>query len=93
MNEDEAQRATADIALTLAASHVHGVFEERMPLDLEASLSIGCVTELVPAVRQKPLTEGFNIADLKVFTTAYQLFRLQLLYCNNMFGCACTDEG
>ena len=66
MDEEEAQLGSADIALTLAASHVHGVWEERMPLGLEAALSIGCVTELLPSVRHQPLSEGFMLSALKV---------------------------
>ena len=66
MDEEEAQLGSADIALTLAVSHVHGVWEERMPLGLEAALSIGCVTELLPSVRHQPLLEGFMLSALKV---------------------------
>lgn len=66
VDEVEFQRSAAEWAMTLVDSHVVGVWEERMPLSLHASLTLGCVAELRPHVRQRSLAEGFALDELRV---------------------------
>ena len=65
MDEAEYQESATELSLTLAASHVKGVWEERLPLGLHAALSVGCVTALLPRARGRPLAEGFSLSDLQ----------------------------
>jgi hypothetical protein len=65
MDEADYQDSAAEISLTLAASHVKGVWEERLPLALHTTLVVGCVTTLLPRARGRPLTEGFSLSDLQ----------------------------
>lgn len=65
MDEAEYQEASAELSLTLAASHVKGVWEERLPLALHTALVVGCVTALLPRARGRALTEGFSLSDLQ----------------------------
>jgi len=65
MDERDYQDSAAEISLTLAASHVKGVWEERLPLALHTALVVGCVTALLPRARGRPLTEGFSLSDLQ----------------------------
>ena len=66
MEDAEFQRSAADIALLLSESHVKGVWEERLPLDWVAATSLGCVAQLLPTARSRPMTEGFALTDLQV---------------------------
>ena len=66
MHEDVYQQGSADVALELAANHVQGVWEERFPLVFDAALTLGCVAEILPSMRSKPLSEVFGLEDLKV---------------------------
>lgn len=66
VDEAELQYTASEVALKLAAGHVRGVWEERLPLSLHTTLTLGCVTALLPAARSRPLSEGFSISDLQV---------------------------
>ena len=66
MDEAELQQTASELALRLAAGHVRGVWEERIPLSLHTTLTLGCVTALLPAARSRPLSDGFSISDLQV---------------------------
>ena len=77
MHEDEYQAASSEVALTLAANHVQGVWEERLPLAFDAAVTLGCVSELLPSMRHKPLSDTFTLADLKVpLPTTYTAYCL-----------------
>lgn len=71
MNENEFHKASTEVALTLAASHIQGTWEERLPLMFDAALTIGCVTELTSSARKRPLSEGFSLTDLKVVSVPF----------------------
>lgn len=45
---------------------VQDVWEERMPLQLDAALAVGCVAAVAPEARLRPLSEGFALTDLQV---------------------------
>ncbi len=65
MAEEAFQAGAARIGAALAQPHVRDVWEERMPLALEAALQLGCVARLGPGARARPLAEGFDITDLQ----------------------------
>lgn len=65
MDEEEFQRGASDVALALTAGHVQSVWEERLPLSLHTTLTLGCVTTLVPSARTRPFAEGFDLSDLQ----------------------------
>ncbi|CAL8464190.1 g3725 [Coccomyxa elongata] len=67
--EDEFRRREADVTYALSQPHVRDVWEERMPLALDAALAVGCVAAVAPAVRSRPLSEGFDLTDLQSKTT------------------------
>ncbi len=64
--EDEFRRREAEVAYALSQPHVRDVWEERMPLALDAALALGCVAAVAPAVRSRPLSDGFDLTDLQV---------------------------
>ena len=66
MSEEAYQDETAEVSLKLSQPHVRDVWEERMPLALEAALSVGCVASVAPAVRSRPLSEGYELVELQV---------------------------
>ena len=66
MSEEAYQDETAEVSLKLSQPHVRDVWEERMPLALEAALSVGCVASVAPAVRSRPLSEGYELIELQV---------------------------
>lgn len=65
MDDAEFQQKTSEVAISLTAGHVRGVWEERLPLSLHTTLSVGCVTALTPAARSRPISEGFTLAELQ----------------------------
>lgn len=67
MSEEEYQGKSAEVSLKLSQPHVRDVWEERMPLALEAALSAGCVASVAPAVRGRPMSEGYDLAELQVY--------------------------
>ena len=69
MSEEAYQSETAEVSLKLSQPHVRDVWEERMPLALEAALSVGCVASVAPAVRSRPLSEGYELVELQVCTS------------------------
>ena len=68
MSEEEYQGKSAEVSLKLSQPHVRDVWEERMPLALEAALSAGCVASVAPAVRSRPMSEGYDLIELQVLT-------------------------
>ena len=65
MSEEQYQSSSAAVSLKLSQPHVRDVWEERMPLALEAALSAGCVASVAPAVRGRPLSEGYDLLELQ----------------------------
>ena len=72
MSEEAYQEETAAVSLKLAQPHVRDVWEERMPLALEAALAVGCVASVAPAVRSRPLSEGYELTELQVHVRDHQ---------------------
>ena len=54
------------LELQLAAPHIKGVFEERLPLQWQAALQLGCVVTVAPDSRDRALSEGFAVSELLV---------------------------
>ncbi len=77
MAEDEFRRRDAEIAVALSQPHVRDVWEERLPLALDAALSVGCVASVAPAVRSRPLSDGFDLTDLQVHGVSSRCNRSQ----------------
>ncbi len=65
MDEADFQQKASQVALSLTAGHVRGVWEERLPLSLHTTLTLGCVTALLPAARMRPISEGFALPELQ----------------------------
>lgn len=70
MSEEAYQDETAAVSLKLSQPHVRDVWEERMPLALEAALSVGCVASVAPALRSRPPSEGYELVELQVHVRA-----------------------
>ena len=51
--------------LQLMGTHIQGVYEDRLALDLHAVLAMGCVVTVAPGARSKPLGEGFQLCELQ----------------------------
>ena len=54
------------LELQLAAPHIKGVFEERLPLQWQAALQLGCVVTVAPDSRDRALSDGFVVSELLV---------------------------
>ena len=54
------------LELQLTAPHIKGVFEERLPLQWQAALQLGCVVTVAPDSRDRALSEGFAVSELLV---------------------------
>lgn len=66
MPDAEYREQANELAIALSESHVKGVFEERLPLEVHAALQLGCVTAVAPHSRSKSMQDGFDLADLQV---------------------------
>ncbi|KAK9830879.1 hypothetical protein WJX81_001263 [Elliptochloris bilobata] len=69
MEDAEFRRRAPEVALALAAPHVRDVFEERLPLAVDAALAMGCCAAVGVGARTRPLAEGFDRAELEMRTT------------------------
>lgn len=64
--EAEYREGAPELSAALSAEHVRGVYEERMPLDMHAALTLGCCVTVVPASRSKALGSEFQLSDFQV---------------------------
>lgn len=67
MSEADYRAQAPALAAQLSGPHVRGVYEERMPLALEAALQLGCVVGVAPAMRRKALGATWQLEDLQVW--------------------------
>ena len=58
-------------AVVALAATLTGLVQERLPLAVDAALALGCCAGVGAAARGRPLTEGFDCAELEVSSTAY----------------------
>ena len=65
MDEAELQSQAAGVALKLAEASTKGVYEERLPLDSHAALSLGCVALVASNAQSRNLAEGFSLNELQ----------------------------
>lgn len=68
MEEAELQSQASQLATTsrLAGAEIKGVYEDRLPLDAHACLSLGCVSLVAEGSRGRSLAEGFEMSELQV---------------------------
>ena len=52
--------------LQLSGPHILGVYEDHLPLDMHAVLTLGCVATVTHGARAKPLGEVFQLHELQV---------------------------
>lgn len=83
MAEEEFRRREAEVSFVLSQPHVRDVWEERLPLELDAALSLGACAAVAPAARSRPLSNGFDVADLQVRARQSLVrFRSSTPYCS-----------
>ncbi|GLI69097.1 hypothetical protein VaNZ11_013643, partial [Volvox africanus] len=68
--EHQYRAAATRLAAALSASHVRGVYEDRLPVALPAVLSVGCVVSVAPEARGRPIGGHWRLQDFKMRTTA-----------------------
>lgn len=67
MAEPEWQSAATRLGLLLmSGGGARGVYQAQLPLQLAASLDLGCVATVAPAARQRTLGDGFALNELQV---------------------------
>lgn len=64
--ELEWQANTNKLALQFMAGGARAVYQAQLPLQLVANLDLGCVASVTPAVRNRPLGQGFSLGELQV---------------------------
>ncbi|KAK9798895.1 hypothetical protein WJX73_003389 [Symbiochloris irregularis] len=71
LEEGELQTQSSQLTATsrLATADIKGVYEDRLPLDTHACLSLGCVSVVAEGSRGRNLAEGFDMAELQAKTT------------------------
>lgn len=66
MPEAEWQSSATRLGLQLMSAGARAVYQAQLPLQLVASLDLGCVASVKPAARQRTLGEGFSLNELQV---------------------------
>jgi hypothetical protein len=66
MPEAQWQANTTRLALQLMSAGARAVYQGQLPLQLAASLDLGCVAAVTPAARSRQLGEGFDLRELQV---------------------------
>lgn len=66
MPEAEWQSCATRLGLQLMSAGARAVYQAQLPLQLAASLDLGCVASVTPAARQRTLGEGFALKELQV---------------------------
>jgi hypothetical protein len=64
--EAEWQSSATRLGLQLMSSGARCVYQAQLPLQLVASLDLGCVASVAPSARQRTLGEGFALHELQV---------------------------
>jgi hypothetical protein len=68
MPELEWQQQVSRLGLQLMAAGTRAAYQGQLPLQLTASLDLGCVAAVCPAARNRPLGQGFELRELKVWS-------------------------
>ena len=66
MAEGEFRDQAPQLCAQLSGPHVRGVYEERLPLALEAVLQLGCCVGVAQQARRKALGATWQLQDLQV---------------------------
>ncbi|EFN52544.1 hypothetical protein CHLNCDRAFT_26745 [Chlorella variabilis] len=86
--EEEAYRSRLpELQARLAAAGVRGVYEDRLPPELNAALQLGCVAVVAPSARRRNLGAGFDLAELHMKAVAQVGAAAGMDVC--MLWCAC----
>jgi hypothetical protein len=64
--EAEWQSSATRLGLQLMSAGARAVYQAQLPLQLVASLDLGCVASVAPSARQRTLGEGFALKELQV---------------------------
>jgi hypothetical protein len=64
LEESAYRRQLPELQARLAAAGVRGVWEDRLPPELNAALALGCVAVVAPSARQRSLGAGFHLQEL-----------------------------
>ena len=59
-------RRLRDPQVRLSAAGTRGVFEDRLPPELNAALQLGCVAVVAPGARKRTLGAGFELSELSM---------------------------
>jgi DNA polymerase epsilon subunit 1 len=70
MEEAQFQARALELQAALAAPGILGVYEDRLPLDFEVALRLGCVAAVTPSARRRNLGDGFALHELQARTAA-----------------------
>lgn len=71
--EAEWQSSATRLGLQLMSAGARGVYQAQLPLQLVASLDLGCVASVAPSARQRTLGDGFALSELQVGTWAMRM--------------------
>lgn len=64
LEEGAYRQQLPELQARLAAAGVRGVWEDRLPPELNAALALGCVAVVAPSARQRSLGAGFDLQEL-----------------------------
>ncbi|KAL4450230.1 hypothetical protein ABPG77_010899 [Micractinium sp. CCAP 211/92] len=64
VEEGAFRRQLPELQARLAAAGLRGVYEDRLPPELNAALQVGCVAVVAPSARRRNLGAGFDLEEL-----------------------------
>lgn len=66
MPEVDWQASSSRLALQLMSAGARAVYQGQLPLNMVASLDLGCVAAVCAEARNRQLGEGFSLSELQV---------------------------
>ncbi|XP_062219147.1 DNA polymerase epsilon catalytic subunit A-like [Phragmites australis] len=69
-SEEQFRAEGKKVAAHLAEPDVEGIYETKIPLELNAVLQIGCVCKVDKSVKKRSIQDGWDLAELQMKTTA-----------------------
>uniref|UniRef100_A0ACD5XVC0 Uncharacterized protein n=1 Tax=Avena sativa TaxID=4498 RepID=A0ACD5XVC0_AVESA len=69
-SEEQFRAEGKKLAAHLAEPDVEGIYETKIPLELNAILQIGCVCKVDKSAKKRSIQEGWDLAELQMKTTA-----------------------
>jgi len=65
MDEEQYREQFSNLSSKVNGPGMRAVYEDQLPPDWSAALSLGCVATLVPAAKGRPLGSGFDVSELQ----------------------------